>query len=230
MKQKGILYGIGIGPGDPELLTLKTVRLLKNADVIAVPGKEKEKCLAYNIALSAVPEIKEKQILEFSMPMTKDLSVLNENYKCVAKLLMEQLSLGKSVAMLTLGDPTIYSTYIYVHRIILQNGYMAQIVNGIPSFCAASAALNDSLVDRGEALHIYPGSYELDEMYQVHGTKIIMKSAKEYKDVVKALKKTTDTVAMVENCGLPNERIVSGIDQLPEETSYYSILISKETS
>ena len=95
--------------------------------------------------------------------------VLNENYQNVSKEIMKKLDEGKDVAYLTLGDPTIYSTYIYIQRIIKESGYEAEIINGIPSFCAVAAKLGDSLADRSEQLHIIPSSYDIEEALETSG-------------------------------------------------------------
>ena len=113
---QGMIYGIGVGPGDPELMTLKAVRLLREADAIAIPGKEKETCTAYQIALGAVPEIDEKEIIPVVFPMTKDEAVLKESHEAAVKSLAALMDQGKTVAFLTLGDVTVYSTYGYVHQ------------------------------------------------------------------------------------------------------------------
>ena len=107
----------------------------------------------------------------------KSPNVLNENYQNVSKEIMKKLDEGKDVAYLTLGDPTIYSTYIYIQRIIKESGYEAEIINGIPSFCAVAAKLGDSLADRSEQLHIIPSSYDIEEALELPGNKILMKAA-----------------------------------------------------
>ncbi|MFR5732658.1 MAG: SAM-dependent methyltransferase [Clostridium sp.] len=81
------------------------------------------------------------------------------------------------VACLTLGDPTIYSTYIYIHRLVKARGYDAKIINGIPSFCAVSARLEDSLADRSEQIHIIPSTYGVEDALNLSGTKVLMKAA-----------------------------------------------------
>lgn len=103
---QGMIYGIGVGPGDPELMTLKAARLLREADVIAIPGKKKETCTAYQIALGAVPEIEEKEIIPVVFPMTKDEVVLKESHEAAVKSLAALMDQGKTVAFLTLGDVT----------------------------------------------------------------------------------------------------------------------------
>ena len=130
----GILFGTGIGPGDPELMTLKAVRLIRENDTIAVPGEKPEESIAYQIAVQAVPELAEKELVAIPMPMTKNAKELEENHRRGAEKIEELLDAGKNVVFLTLGDPTVYSTYLYVHRRVLEDGYDARIVSGVTSF------------------------------------------------------------------------------------------------
>ena len=106
----GILFGTGIGPGDPELMTLKAVRLIRENDTIAVPGEKPEESIAYQIAVQAVPELAEKELVAIPMPMTKNAKELEENHRRGAEKIEELLDAGKNVVFLTLGDPTVYST------------------------------------------------------------------------------------------------------------------------
>lgn len=138
---------------------------------------------------------------------------------------MEQ---GKDVACLTLGDPTIYSTYIYIHRIVKAHGYATEIINGIPSFCAVSAKLQDSLVDRSEQLHIIPSTYDIEAALELPGTKVLMKAASKMPLVKATLKEKHMTGTMIENCGMPEEHIYHKIDEIPDQASYYSIIVVKE--
>ncbi|MDO5293014.1 MAG: precorrin-2 C(20)-methyltransferase [bacterium] len=224
----GKLYGVGVGPGDPELMTLKAVRIIEECPVIVAPSDNLETCVAYNIAKGAVNTIDQKEVLAFHMPMTKDKKVLNDNYDYVAASIMEHLDAGKDVAVLTLGDPTVYSTYIYIHHRVEKAGYETQIISGITSFCATAASLNMSLVERSEPLHIYPGTYNLEEMFEVTGTKVLMKSASKFIDVKERLQESNMDLYMVENCGLRNEKKCYGIENFPEKSSYYTVIVSKE--
>lgn len=224
----GKLYGIGVGPGDPELLTLKAVRLIKECDVIAVPGKQKEETVAYKIVKQAVPEIVEKECLEVDMPMTKDKEKLAQSHKAAFEKVSQVLDAGKNIAFLTLGDPCVYSTYIYIHQRIQQAGYETEIVSGIPSFCAVSARLNQGLVERSEMLHVIPSSYGIEEGMKLSGTRVLMKAGKKMGQVKEQLKKMNVQASMIENCGMENEKIYHSIEEIPEEAGYYSLIIVKE--
>lgn len=224
----GTLYGVGVGPGDPRLMTYLAVNTIKNCPVIAVPADGKEKAVAYKIASGIVDGIDEKECLNLSTPMTKDKAVLDAAYQAAAEAIIEKLKEGKDVACLTLGDPTIYSTYIYIHRLVKAQGYATQIINGIPSFCAVSAKLGDSLVDRSEQLHIIPSTYDIEDGLKLPGTKVLMKAASKMRLVKETLQRNELKGSMIENCGMPEEHIYHGVDEIPDQASYYSIIVVKE--
>jgi len=222
------LYGLGVGPGDPELLTLKTLRIIKESDVIAVPGKVPQDTVAYKIVVQAYPELADKELLPIHMPMTKDSQALQESHDQGAKNIAEYLDAGKQVAFLTLGDTTVYSTYLYVHKRIQEMGYEVEIVSGITSFCAVAARLNIGLVEKEEQLHIIPASYQIEAALKLSGTKVLMKAGKKMRDVKAQLKAMDAKVVMIENCGMEDEQIFNGADEIPEDAGYYSLIIVKE--
>ena len=123
---KGILYGVGVGPGDPELLTAKAIRLLRECDAIAAPKSADGRQTALDIASPYIGQ--DKTILLFDMPMTHDKQVRNASHDAAADALCALLDEGKTVVFLTLGDPTVYSTYWYVHR---------RVAAMMPSWCPA---------------------------------------------------------------------------------------------
>ena len=137
----GILYGVGVGPGDPELMTLKAVRLIRENEVIAVPGKVPQETTAYKIAVQAAPELEQKELLPIYMPMVMDKKEQKKNHREGASNIEAVLDEGKNVVFLTLGDPTIYSTFSYIQHLVEADGYAFELVSGIPSFCAAAALL-----------------------------------------------------------------------------------------
>ena len=224
--EKGMLYGVGVGPGDPELMTLKALKTALAADVLAVPHKNPEKCTALGIALKAAPELKSKPILPVDMPMTKDKEALQRAYSHGAALLTEQLDLGKNVCFLTLGDPTVYSTYLYLHKAVAAAGYGAVIVPGVPSFCAAAAELGISLCENQEQLHIIPGTYTPTQALELPGVKVLMKN--NLPQTLAYLKSMHARAAMVENCGMENQRIYPTLEEIPQDAGYFSLLIVKD--
>ena len=223
----GKLYGIGVGPGDPELITVKALRLMRECQVIAVPGKGIDESVAFNIAKGVYPEITDKEVVHVPTPMSKELQVLQARYKQVATQLEKLLDQDKDIALLTLGDPTVYSTAIYIHRLVSADGYETEIINGIPSFCAASAKLGDSLVDRDMELHIVPASYQIEDALKVSGTKVLMKFGSKLSKVKAELMDKGCRAVMIENCGMEGEAVYTEVENFPETGSYYSIIIVK---
>ena len=228
---QGKLYGVGVGPGDPELLTLKALRLIKENEVIAVPGKDIQASVAYQIVKGAYEDLDKKTLIPVAMPMTKDPQVLKANHDKAADQVEKKKKKGKNVVFLTLGDTTVYSTYLYVHKRILERGYEAKIVSGITSFCAVAARLNMGLVEADQPLHVIPATYkaqEMDEILQLPGTKVLMKTGKKMKQVKESIEKSGQKAVMIENCGMPSEKIYRSAEEIPEDSGYYTLIIVKE--
>lgn len=224
----GILYGVGVGPGDPELLTLQAVRVIKECDVILAPGKEPRETVAWKIAAAGVPSLEKKEAVGIYMPMTRDPQKLKEAHEAAVKRILEELERGKTAAFLTLGDPCIYSTYLYVHRQVKNRGFEARIISGIPSFVAAAAAAGEGLVENSQMLHVIPASYPAEESLEFPGTKILMKAGSGAAAVRDALVERGASGWAVEKCGMEGERIFSTLRAIPDDLSYYSIIVAKE--
>ncbi len=222
----GKLYGVGVGPGDKKLLTLLAIETLQKADKIIVPDTGGDK-----IAFKIVEEyIKDKEKLYCHLPMTREEEKLAKAHGEAARLICRELDKGYNLAFITIGDPTVYSTYMYVHRLVIERGYDAEIVNGIPSFCAVAGKLNISLCDKNEALHIIPASYEnTEEMLELDGNKVLMKSGKQLTQVIEMLreKELLEHAKMVECCYMENEKIYHNMDEV-KESSYFSVIVVKE--
>lgn len=225
----GTLYGIGVGPGDPELMTLKAVRLIEESQIIAVPKSSDEaQSTAYQIACAAAPQCRKKPVLMLDMPMTRDRQLWERSHDQAAASIINCLQEGKDVAFLTLGDPSIYSTYTYVHERVLRRGYAAQMVAGVPSFCAVAARLNESLTQAASPLHIIPASYQgVEESLEWPGVKVLMKTGRSLQKVRWLLQEqgVADSVKMVQKCGMPGEQVYESLSQVPQTASYFSILV-----
>ena len=224
--RKGILYGVGVGPGDPGLLTLKAVNLIKECDILAVPHRKEGESFAYQIAVKAVPEAKGKPVLPVDMPMTRDKAVREAAYKAGAEKVAEALSMGKNVVFLTLGDPSVYSTFAYLAPQVKKKGFDVIWVPGVTSFCASSATLGKPLCTDREALHILPGGISAKEALRLSGTKVFMKG--ELDMLLDALQDGEQDVQAVENCGTEGERIYERLEEIPEDAGYYLVTIVKE--
>lgn len=219
---------MGVGPGDPELLTLKALRVMEESAVIAVPGDTPENSTAYQIAKQGCKNLAEKETVAIPMPMTKVEEALRESHEKGADIIAGFLDQGKQVVFLTLGDPSVYSTYLYLKKILENRGYDTEMVSGIPSFCGVAAALNISLTEKAESLHIIPASYPIEEALKLSGTKVLMKSGKKLGKVREQLLEKGVDAMMVENCGMEGERHYLSAEEMPEQGSYYSLIVVKE--
>ncbi len=228
-----VLYGIGVGPGDPEMLTLKAIRCIEESEVIILPSEPKEECYAYNIVKIICKDIDEKELVCLPFPMLKDKDKLQRAHDEIYGRISEYLAKDKKVAFLTIGDPCVYSTYSYIHSRVVEAGGKAVIINGIPSFCAASAALGISLGEKQEEIHIIPASYDIRSTMELKGTRIYMKAGKGLKEVKEMLiEQGTENyvVYTVSNCGMDNEKLSFGVENLDENSGYLTLVIVKEKS
>ena len=230
--KNGILYGIGVGPGEPELMTLKALRIIRSCDVIILPAASKEACYAYKIVYEVCPEIEEKILLCMPFPMIQDQEELElaheKNYHEIENYLCE----GKNVGMLTIGDPSVYSTYLYMHHRAVEAGFQAVMISGVPSFCASACRLGISLGEKNEEIHIIPASYDVEEALKYSGTCIYMKSGKHLKELLAGLREQQEKGRKlraygVANCGMENEQVYQGLDELERAEGYLITVIVK---
>ena len=229
---KGILYGIGVGPGDPEQITLKAIRAIKDCDVICLPKSDKEKCRAYQIAVCSVPELRYKKTISFDFEMIRDEDTLfnmhKEFYQRYKQLILEGYNLG----FLTIGDPTIYSTFGYIMKLAKADGIDVEIVNGITSFCGTAAACGMLLSERDENIHIISGQNDdIKEILKLPGTKIIMKSGKKIAAIREMLidmeAQGKISVCAVIDCGMETEQIFTSAMTIPDNSRYMMTIIVK---
>ena len=227
--EKGILYGLGIGPGDPELITLKALKLLKQSDIIAVPDKGSGQKTALKIVQSY---IEGKELLFCPAPMTRDSGLWDQYHERTADRICSILDEGKTVSFITLGDPSVYSTYIYVHKKVAARGYRAELVPGVPSFCAVAARLGQSLCENKERLLIVPGSCESDDSMEIHANKVFMKTGSKIMELQQELKKEglLDHASAVENCGMEGEKVWNHFEDMDGSSGYFSVVVVKEKS
>ncbi len=227
-KNEGILYGIGVGPGDPELLTLKAVRIIRECDVIFAPEADVRESVAYKIAVQAVPELESKICCGAPVPMLHDRTLAKQVYDKTANEIAEYLKQGKSVGFLNLGDVTLYATYIHIHRRVLAMGHQAVLINGIPSFCAAAAAFQIGLTEGHEQFHILAKPNQVEAGIHLPGTKVIMKGGKQVGKLKSCLEQSGKQVFLAENCTMPGQRLGMGAQSITGEESYYALLIVKD--
>lgn len=225
---KGIAYGVGVGPGEPELMTMKAVRLIRENDVIAVPGKVAKEAVAYKIAAAVVPELDNKELVPIYMPMVKDRALIEAEHRKGAKLIEQYLDQGRNVVYITLGDPMVYCTFSYLQHFLEEDGYQVELVPGVTSFCAAAARLNLPLVEWDEPLHVVPAVHKTADPLDQPGTYVLMKSASHMGDIKELLRQSGRDVAAVENCGMATEKVYRNVEEIPDDAGYFSLIIAKE--
>lgn len=224
---KGKLFGVGVGPGDPELLTLKAVRVMCSCAYIAVPQSGKGRQIALEICRQY---LEDKIVLDLSIPMTYNESALQDSYRENAEKITAILNIGEDVAFLTIGDPSIYSTYIYIERVISKMGFETEMIPGVPSFCAAAADANIPLCEKDQPLYIIPASYLKDNIASLSGNVIYMKLGKKLKPFLESLKKEgkLQKSILIENASMQDQRVIANLNTMQEDTGYLSMVIYKE--
>ncbi len=235
MKKSGKLFGIGVGPGDPELITKKAIRIINEADVIFTAASTKNN---YSLALEiADPYISDNaDIQNLSFPMIKDKLKSAKAWNSNAEKISAVLKQGKNAAFITLGDPVTYSTFGYILMAmekVMPNADI-EIVPGITSFHAAAARCNQILVEAEETLAIASGAYggsHIRDIAEKVDKIAIVKAYKNTKDLIKALKETGfyEKSVAVSKCGREGENIIQDIDDLEtREPDYWTLILASK--
>ena len=227
--EKGTLYGVSIGPGEPELITLKALNIISNSKYIATPHTGTGDSLALSIVSHAI-DLSDKEIMKLEFPMTKDKEILAKSHEEAANAIAAVLDTGNDVAMLNLGDVTIYSTFAYTMDKLLEKDYDVEVIPGVTSFCASASKLKIGLTTMNEPLHIIPATgIDLKEALLMPGSKVLMKIGKSMPKLIEVLKELNleDNVYAVENCGLENEKIYNNLDEFDGKMGYFTIVIVK---
>lgn len=218
------LYGIGVGPGDSELLTVKAVRTIEKSDVIVVPSAMGDgESIALETAKEYIKEGTEVIIQHFPMGTKDRVQKAKEAYKVIE----EKLSEGKDVSFLTIGDPYVYSTYIHMLTHMEERGFHVETIPGITSFCAAASIVNRTLVIGNEPMLVLPA----DRVQDIRDEKyvVIMKVYKKEEEVVNLLEEKGFDYVYVSRAGRKGQTILKNKEDIIACRDYMSlILASKE--
>ena len=216
MAKKGKLIGIGVGPGDTELLTLKAAKVLKTVPVVFSPKSSKEK---ESIALSIVKPVLEERkdykrlmLVEPIFPMIEDKKELEKIWNSASEMIAQYLDSGRDVAFITLGDPSIFSTYSYVQQRLIDR-YEIETIPGITSFTACAAARNRTLVEQNDILCVVPKIDDrLEDVLEYSDSVVLMKASRNTSELESAIeaKNRPKEIYSVENCTRENEKIIEG--------------------
>lgn len=231
--KKGKLYGIGVGPGDPGLMTVKAVETLKNADMIITPKTEKKDgSVAFHIASSYIPETTE--ILPMVFQMTTDMEAVTRQWDENRNIIAENLEAGKDLVFLTLGDPMLYSTYMYIVHAMEGTGYKVETIPGIPAFLGIASHIGMPVAEWEETVLILPATAspeKIDQVLAVADSVVIMKVYKNWAYIQSELRKhhLIKNAVMVSRVGLPDEIIQRNLDDLPADyqPNYLSTILAK---
>ncbi|GAA0122459.1 MAG: cobalt-factor II C(20)-methyltransferase [Clostridium argentinense] len=225
MKKQGTLYGVGVGPGGEELLTLKAVKVIESCDVIIAPSaKAGGVSIAYETAKNFIKDNQEVVISHFPMGKPDKEEKVYNAFKTIEEYLKE----GKDVAFLTIGDAFVYSTYIYLLKYIKEQNYKTETVPGITSFCASASIADRILVIGDEPLLIVPGSRIdsiKDEKYVV-----IMKFYNQEEKVLDFLDEKGFDYVCVQRAYREGEKILSTREEILNEKDYMSLIIAHRNS
>ena len=235
------LIAIGVGPGDPDLLTVKAVKAIQNADIIMCPAsKEDRPSIAFSIVSSLIDKSKNQEIIKLIFPMTKDKDILKQTWKKNAKIMAETVLSGKNVVYLTVGDPYLYSTWIYMHKDLEENypNMTITVIPGIVSMFTFASKVGVSIAEGAEKVAIIPSCYDLSSVKEIaknSETMVFLKDGRYFDQVIDVLKESgfpDDSIfAIGQDLGTENEIIrkltLGEVNDDTLTTKYFSILVVK---
>jgi precorrin-2/cobalt-factor-2 C20-methyltransferase len=235
---KGTLYGVGVGPGAPDLLTLRAVETLKRADVLALPrSSDYGTSMAWSIVKPVIGERAGQERLFLTFPMSKDPERLRPAWDRALGAIGDRLLGGASVAFVTEGDASFYSTFIYLGREAPRRwpGVRIEIVPGVSSIAAVPAVTGIPIADGQECVAIVPANYgaaDLARIFEAFDTTILMKIGSEMPRVVEALERAglVDKAVYVSKATMKEERIVRDVRAVREEHGdcFAMIIVAKK--
>ncbi|WP_019936959.1 precorrin-2 C(20)-methyltransferase [Bordetella sp. FB-8] len=234
-KNTGRLYGIGVGPGDPELLTLKALRLLKASPVVAYFVAKGKKGNAFSIIEPHLSDAQTRLALVY--PVTTEAlepplsyeAVIADFYDSVSALIGEHLKAGKDVAVVCEGDPFFYGSYMYLHD-RLAGTFAVEVIPGVCSMLGGTAVLGTPLVYRNQSLTVLSGVMPADELKRKLAdtdAAVVMKLGRHFEKVRRVLDELglAERALYVERATMPNQRIVPLAEVDPMASPYFSLLV-----
>ena len=232
---------VGCGPGDPDLLTVKAVKAIQNADVILCPtSKEGKESIAYSIISSLVDNSRKPDIANLVFPMVKDKETLENTWENNARIIADKVKDGKNVVYLTVGDPSLYSTWIYIQR-ELKSKYpeiKITVIPGIVSMFAFASKIGISIAEGDETVAVIPACYDLSRVKETAkncDTMIFLKDGRYFDQVITLLREAgfpdSSLFAIAQDVGT-NEEIVKKLTlgEVTKDTltsKYFSIMVVK---
>jgi precorrin-2/cobalt-factor-2 C20-methyltransferase len=236
------LYCIGCGPGDPDLLTLKAIDIIKNADIIYAPTAREGKP---SVALSIVEKFisKDTEVRQLIFPMIKDFSKLKENWKNNTIEITNSIRNGKRTIYLTVGDPSLYSTWIYIYKELIDKhkDIEVEIVPGITSIFSFSAEIKTPIGEGEEIIGIVPACYDLERLKiaaKCCDTLVFLKDGRYFNNVIETLITSgfpgESDIFIAQDVSTSGEALqnkkLADLAENPNENNdkYFSIMIAKK--
>ena len=232
---------VGCGPGDPELLTVKAVNAIKNADVIMCPtSKEGKPSIALSVVSSLIDQNKNPEIVNLVFPMTKDKDILENTWQKNSQIIAESVFSGKKVVYLTVGDPYLYSTWIYLHRelSVTYPDINITVIPGIVSMFTFASKIGISLAEGAEKMAVIPSCYDLSKVKEIAkncDTMVFLKDGRYFDQVINLLREagfSKDSIFAIGQDLDTDKEIVKKLTlgQVTEDTitsKYFSIMVVK---
>lgn len=234
------LTGIGVGPGDADLLTIKAAKAIRDADIVMCPASAADRP---SIALSIVSDLVDEsrqQVTKLVFPMTKDRDVLEETWRNNAEIMAETVATGKDVVYLTVGDPYLYSTWIYMHRHLSSKhpDMKIDVIPGIVSMFSFASKVGVSIAEGAEKVAVIPSCYDMAGVREIAKnaeSMIFLKDGRYFDQVIQVLRESgfgDDSVfAIGQSLGTDQEVIqkmtLGQVDEADLGSRYFSILVVK---
>lgn len=232
MTMDGKFFGVGVGPGDPELLTVKAVNAIKNSDVIIAPKTEKKEG---SVALQiAEPYISDAKIIFQTFPMVKNFEESQEIFQHNANQILEYLRAGKNVSFLTLGDPMFFSTYIYIYEILKNSGAQIETISGVPAFLAIASHVGRAAYGN-DIVTIIPATAPKEKIVDAlkfSDATVLMKVYKNFSEIVELLESENmiENAVLVSRYGLNDEKILYDVKaHQSDKLNYLSTILTRRS-
>ena len=229
------VYAVGVGPGDPELVTRKAERILRSVDVILAPVSNPSEA---SVALGTIREFIDEgrqEVVVHQFPMTSDRSRLVPAWQEAAALIAAHAEAGRSVAFITIGDPLFYSTFIYLLRILREQWPQLpiEIIPGISSINAAAAEAALPLVEGDEKMVVIPATAGIEQIITAlthYETVVLLKVKPVFSEIIALLRATgrEQSTVFIERVGSPRQKVLTDFEEIAAHSpDYLSLLIIK---
>jgi precorrin-2/cobalt-factor-2 C20-methyltransferase len=229
----GTLYGLGVGPGDPDLITVKALEILRRVPhIFAAASTKNHYSLAHNIVRKHLPNAR---VEKMAFAMTRDREVLEPAWRKAARRVLQVLDAGQDAAFVTLGDPLTYSTFCYLLRTLKGISPDAKVVTvpGVTSYHAAAAASNTPLTEGEESFHLISGAMggsQLRKIIETSDNVVMLKTYRHFDNIYQTIEELglLDQALCISRCGLDGDTVIENVRSLKgRQMPYLSLIIIK---